>query len=80
MEEVAVARLPAIDKMKLVSSLEISEDAIGKDDELSADQMSLAHSLLKLANINQEKEHELCRSLAAHLLKNVPEPEEIDLD
>jgi hypothetical protein len=75
-----VARIRVLDKKKLVSSLDVSEEAIAKTDDLSTDQMSLARSLLKLANINQEKEHQLCHSLAKRLLEKVPEPEEIDLD
>jgi hypothetical protein len=75
-----VASRPELDKKKLVSSLEVSDDGMDGDDGLSMDRMSLGLSLLKLANIDQEQEFQLCRALAKHLLAKVPEPEEIDLD
>jgi len=46
--------------------------------ELAAEQMTLAGSLLLLAHINHDKEYQLCRSVAEHLLKTVPEPDDAD--
>jgi hypothetical protein len=44
----------------------------------SLDHLSLSAALLLIAQINPEKEYELCRSLAVHLLGSVPEPDDID--
>lgn len=43
------------------------------------EQMSLASALLALAEINHEQECALCRTLAEHLLGEVPEPDDADL-
>jgi hypothetical protein len=69
-----------IDKKALVSSLPVSDDELRQQEDVATDQMSLARSLLKLADIDQEKEFQLCHSLATRLLEKVPEPEEVDLD
>jgi len=44
------------------------------------EKMSLSRTLLALAEIDHEHEYELCRSIAAHLLENVPQPDEIDFE
>lgn len=41
--------------------------------------LSLAASLLHLAEIDHEREYQLCAALAAHLLGELPEAEELDL-
>lgn len=42
------------------------------------EEMSMAKSLLKLAEIDHEKEYMLCRSVAEHLLENIPEPSDFE--
>jgi hypothetical protein len=42
--------------------------------------MSLAGVLLALTEINHDREYELCRRAAQHLLGEVNEPEDINLD
>lgn len=69
-----------LDKTKVVATLEISTEDMDKADDLTMEQMSLARSMLKLADINQEKEYLLCRALAEKLLGKVPEPEELDTE
>jgi hypothetical protein len=49
-------------------------------EEGSLEQMSLASSILALAEINHEREYDICRSLAQHLLGKVPEPDDADLE
>ncbi len=44
------------------------------------EQMSLAKSVLKLAEIDHDTEYGLCRSVADRLLENVPEPENLDIE
>ena len=44
------------------------------------EKMSLSRTLLALAEIDHEHEYELCRSIAEHLLENVPQPDEIDFE
>lgn len=43
-------------------------------------QMSMADALLALAEIDNEREYQLCRLVAEHLLGKVPEPDDSDLD
>ena len=44
----------------------------------SLDHLSLPTVLLLLAQINPEKEYELCHALAVHLLGSAPEPDDVD--
>jgi hypothetical protein len=69
-----------LNKQKLLSDLAVDTKDLEKADDVPLEQMSLARSFLKLADINQEKEYLLCRNLAARLLGKVPEPEELDID
>lgn len=69
----------AVDKGLLLKKLprivyEKSEDA-AKD---RLEQMSLAGTLLTLAQIDHDREYEICRTVAEHLLGRNPEPEETD--
>jgi hypothetical protein len=68
-----------IDKNELVAKLPIDEEKLHGDEPMTLDQMSLARSLLKLAEINEDRVYQLCRSVAERLLDRVPEPDEIDL-
>ena len=54
-------------------------DAKDEPQEDQLEQMSLAAALLALAEINHEREYALCRTLAEHLLGEVPEPDDVDL-
>jgi hypothetical protein len=67
-------------KQRCLAKLERIEPAEAKmeDDELF-DQMKFEQSLLLLAKIDHEKEYELCRRVAMHLLGEIPDPEPIDL-
>lgn len=54
-----------------------------RDNEADSDQleqMTLAGVLLTLSGINHEREYELSRKVAEHLLGNVYEPEDIQVD
>lgn len=72
---------PAVDKCVLLERLEPVEYERPSDQEGDdIEQMSLAACLLKLAEVIPEREFDLCRRLAEHLLGRVPEPESIDLE
>ncbi len=43
-------------------------------EEIQAEQMNLAGSLLLLTGINHEHEYEVCTQLASHLLEKLPTP------
>lgn len=47
---------------------------------MQADQASLSGALLTLIEVNHEREYEVCRNAAIHLLGAVNEPEDIVLD
>ena len=67
------------DRAALIGRLEAIRYEPGKDSEdAMLEEMSMAKSLLKLAEIDHEKEYMLCRSLAEHLLTTVPEPEDME--
>jgi hypothetical protein len=61
-------RLPAIE-------LDEDDDAGTRDFE----QASLARALLNLVAVDQEREYALCRSVAQHLLGEIPEPDDVEL-
>jgi hypothetical protein len=61
-------RLPAIE-------LEADDDGGARDFE----QASLARALLNLVQVDQEREYALCRSVAEHLLGEIPEPDDVEL-
>jgi hypothetical protein len=64
------------DLVKQLEPIKYSEEEWTGDPLL--EQMSFAASLLKLADIDHEKEYELCHSVAEHLLPEVPEPDVIE--
>jgi len=70
-----------LDKTRLLNQLEHIEYREEEDaSESTLEQMSLALSLLKLAEINHESEYGLCQAIASHLLKKVPEPDDLELE
>ncbi|MBN2202413.1 hypothetical protein JW777_10695 [bacterium] len=75
-----MAKARALDKKSLLEALEIDSESVTKPQEFSTEQMNIVSSILQLADITQEKEYELCRQSAEHLLEKVPEPENIDIE
>ncbi len=75
-----MAKGESLNKEKLLSSLPVDSGSVTKADEFIMDQMSLARSVLKLADINQEREYLLCSAVAKKLLEKVPEPESVEID
>ena len=76
-----MSRYKYLDKEKLLSQLEKTEYKEDEDaKESTLEQMSLALSLLKLAEINHESEYSLCQAVASHLLDKVPEPDDLELE
>lgn len=67
--EKLLTRLPAIEPGE-------TPDAASED----LRKLSLASAVRLLAEIDHENEVRLCRSVAQHLLGEVPEPEEIDTE
>jgi hypothetical protein len=70
-----------LDKLALLKKLEGIE--YEKDDERDQDvanRVNLGGHLLLLADLDHNRQYELCRKLAEHLLEIVPEPDEIDTD
>ena len=67
-----------LDRKMLLSRLEPIEPDKEDLEGQKGQEMSLASSLLVLARITPEKVWELCHSTAKHLLKKVPNPEDID--
>ena len=64
--------------LKKLEALEFKPEDEAEDTVL--EEMSLARSLLKLAEIDHEREYSLCRSVAERLLEKVPEPEELEIE
>jgi len=64
--------LKRLDPIKLEDQDDSGDSVLGE--------MSLARSLLKLAEIDPEHEYHLCRTTAERLLEKVPEPEELDFE
>ena len=70
-----------LDKLALLKKLEGIE--YEKDDERDQDvanRVNLGGHLLLLADLDHNRQYELCRKLAEHLLEIVPEPDEIDTE
>lgn len=69
------------DRNQLIERLEpIKYEAQASDAQAHLEQMSIAGVLLTLAEVNHEREYELCRKTAQHLLGGVNEPEDISLE
>ena len=76
-----MAKVILFQKTELMQRLKETDYHAEKDSENQMfEEMSMAKALLKLAHIDHEKEYHLCRSVAGHLLKTVPEPEEMNVD
>ena len=70
-----------LSKMEMLEQLErIQYEPKVGEDTVELSQMSLADSLLLLAELDHEREYALCRAVAQHLLGQVPEPDDIELD
>lgn len=73
--------MTALNKLELLERLpavEVGEAAA--DDMAELRRLSLTTALLLLAEIDHEHEYELCRSAARHLLGEVREPEDLELE
>jgi hypothetical protein len=71
----------AVDRLSLLERLEpLTLDEERSDEEIYLQRMSLSATLLTLAEIDHEREYQLCRSVAKHLLDHVHEPEELGFD
>lgn len=46
----------------------------------AVDQLGMAGALLALADLDHEHQYNLCRSVAEHLLGDLPEPDDVDLE
>jgi hypothetical protein len=75
-----MAKTLTLDWKKMLEALVVSSESVTKAEEFSTEQMNVVSSILELTDITQEKEYQLCRRSAEHLLENVPEPENIDLE
>jgi hypothetical protein len=66
-----------LDRASLLGRLErIPVPPRTAQDEDTMEQMSLAAALLALAEIDHEREYAACRSVAEHLLGDLPEPQD----
>lgn len=71
----------AVDRLSLLERLEpVRPEEERSDEEAYLQRMSLSATLLTLAEIDHEREYQLCRSVAKHVLGHVYEPEELELD
>jgi hypothetical protein len=68
-----------LDKKDLLKHLEAVKYVKEDREQGQLEQMSLADALLALTEINHEREYLLCRTVAEHLLGQVPEPDDADL-
>ena len=75
-----MAKTDSLDKRKILETLTVDSGSVTDAEEFSMEQMNVVSSILQLADITQDKEYQLCRRSAEHLLENVPEPENIDLE
>lgn len=70
-----------LDKLALLKNLEgVEFEQDNARDQDVASQISLGGHLLLLADLDHNRQYELCRKLAEHLLDIVPEPDEIDTE
>jgi len=76
-----MAKKTKLEKRELLQKLEpIELKAEDEAEDTVLEEMSLARSLLKLAEIDHEHEYSLCRSVAERLLGKVPEPDELEIE
>ncbi|KPK95342.1 MAG: hypothetical protein AMJ94_00145 [Deltaproteobacteria bacterium SM23_61] len=71
-------KLEKADLVKRLEPIELSPEEEARDSVI--EEMSLARSLLKLAEIDHEREYGLCRRAAERLLERVPEPDDLDIE
>lgn len=70
-----------LDRNALIERLEpVKYEAKADEQQAQLEQMSIAGVLLTLAEINHEREYEMCRGAALHLLGGLNEPDDIVLD
>lgn len=70
-----------LDREALIDRLEpVKYDGQADEEQAHLEQMSLAGVLLALAEISHEREYEICRRAAVHLLGELNEPEDITLE
>jgi hypothetical protein len=70
-----------LDRDELISRLDsIEYQPAQDDDQQHLEQMNLGGVLLALADISHEREYEVCRSVAEHLLGEVYEPDDIVME
>ena len=70
-----------VDRIRLLERLEpIEAEAERSDEEAYLERMSLSATLLTLAEVDHEREYQLCRAVAKHLLGHVHEPEDLDVE
>jgi hypothetical protein len=67
-----IAWLERLERIRYEEKKDLEEGGLG--------QMSLASSILALAEINHEREYDICREVAQHLLGEVPEPDDADME
>jgi hypothetical protein len=70
-------KLTHIQMAALLKQVTFEEDKKDRADDFS--QVSMADSLLMLAELDHEREYNMCRAIAQHLLGQVPEPDDLDL-
>jgi hypothetical protein len=68
------------DRESILDRLEPIRYAPEERRDLQLEQTSLAGTLLALAEVNHEREYEVCRAAALHLLGKIDEPEDIVLE
>jgi hypothetical protein len=69
------------DKVEWLRRLEkVRDDSVDKLEEGGLEHMSLNSALKILAELNPDKEYQICRDIAVHLLASVPEPNDTKLD
>jgi hypothetical protein len=71
------AKLTNAQLLEHLKKVTFEEDKKEGIDELS--RVSMADSLLMLAELDHESEYNICRAIAQHLLGEVPEPDDADL-
>lgn len=75
-----MAKNKHFDRKALLENLPRVKYEKGEDKKSSfLEKMSMDRALLGLLQIDHDHEYELCKSVAQHLLEQVPEPQDIDM-
>ena len=69
-------RLTRMQMLERLERITFEDSKKDRADELG--QVSIADSLLMLAELDHEREYKMCRDIAQHLLGKVPEPDDVD--